>query len=131
MNVAYSSPLRRARETASFLRAQQSVELTSLQEIDYGLWTGKTWDEIRKYWPEVADRKSRDWLGVSPPGAESWVHFVERVQSAWQVIQAGPTPAAVVAHQGVNAALTYIIAGQNPIEFTQQHAEVIHVDYHR
>ncbi len=131
VKVAYSSPLQRARETAGFIRAEQVVELGSLQEIDYGLWTGKTWHEIQKQWSELADRKSRDWLGVAPPQGEAWAHFLERVRAAWQVIQIGPTPAAIVAHQGVNAALAFIIAGRNPIEFMQQHAEVIRVEYHR
>ncbi len=129
VRAIYSSPLQRARETAGFLPAPRVIELAGLCEIDYGAWTGKTWAEIETKWSDLASRKSADWLGVSAPGGESWSDFVERVSVAWQVIRSGHTPAAVVAHQGVNSILAHLIRGQNPLEFVQQHGEVLCVEY--
>ena len=129
VRVTYSSPLQRARETASFIRSSQLIEVFGLREIDYGEWTGKSWVEIQMKWKKLAARKSADWLGVTAPGAEAWPDFVDRVRAAWQIIRSGPTPAAVVAHQGVNAALAHLITAQDPLGFIQQHGEVIRVQY--
>ena len=54
----YTSPLERARETALAIGSQvgrEPSELTALQEIDYGAWTGCTIDELR------GDPRWRDW----------------------------------------------------------------------
>jgi broad specificity phosphatase PhoE len=126
---AWTSPLRRAHETAQFIPARDLVELPELREIDHGDWTGKSWAEIEAAWPELAAHKSSDWLGVAAPGGETWERFLERVQSAWKMIRAGRMPAAVVGHQGVNAALMYVIKGCSPLEFKQAYGEVIQIDY--
>ncbi len=127
--VTYSSPLQRARETASLIRSPQRIEVPGLREIDYGEWTGKSWVEIQLFWKELAADKCVDWLGVTVPGAEAWPDFVDRVRAAWQIIRTGHAPAAVVAHQGVNAALAHLITAQDPLGFMQQHGEVIRVQY--
>ena len=129
VQVTYSSPLQRARQTAAFIPSSQLIEILDLREIGYGQWTGKSWEEIQTDWNELAAHKSRDWLGVTAPDAEAWPNFVGRIGAAWQIIRNGPTPAAVVAHQAVNAALAYLITAQDPIEFSQQHGEVIRVEY--
>jgi probable phosphoglycerate mutase len=129
VQIVWSSPLRRARETAEFVQARSMVEIPELREIDHGEWTGKTWAEIEAGWPELAARKSADWLGVPAPGGETWPDFLKRVRDAWKIIRAGPASAAVVGHQGVNAALMYLLKGCNPLEFAQGYGEVIKIDY--
>jgi alpha-ribazole phosphatase len=127
--VAWTSPLLRARETAAFLDAKQVVELPELREIDHGEWSGRTWTEIEMKWAELSKRKSADWLGVAAPGGEEWTTFVERVGTAWQSVRKGPPESAIVAHQGVNAALAYLIDGRDPLAFTQEYGEVIRLEY--
>ena len=127
--ITYSSPLQRARETAGFLTSPQVIELPGLREIDYGAWTGKTWSEIETNWADLAVRKSTDWFNVPTPGGEEWAVFTDRVRTSWQLIRAGPSPAAVVAHQAVNSVLAHLIRGQDPLEFVQQYGEVIRVEY--
>jgi broad specificity phosphatase PhoE len=127
--VAWTSPLLRARETAALLDAGQVVELPGLAEIDHGQWTGRTWTEIEAGWGDLAKRKAEDWLGVAAPGGEEWAAFLARVLAAWQRIREGPTGSAVVAHQGVNAALAYLIRGADPVTFTQGYGEVIRFEY--
>src|SRR4051812_37844702 len=53
----YVSPLRRALQTAAYLPAAELMVLPQLQEIGFGKWTGKTWDEIEVLWPEIARLK--------------------------------------------------------------------------
>jgi alpha-ribazole phosphatase len=129
VEVAWSSPLRRARETAGLIDCHRLVELDDLKELDQGEWTGKAWSEVEAGWPDLAARKLDDWLGIAPPGGEAWDAFVARVRQGWDIIRSGAFPAAVIAHQGVNAALLYLIAGRNPIEFAQGYGEVIELEY--
>ena len=47
----YSSPLERAIETASSLAEQKKLKLNiaeELLEVDYGMWTGKSFEELSK-----------------------------------------------------------------------------------
>jgi alpha-ribazole phosphatase len=127
--TAYVSPLRRARETAIYLRAAQRFILPELREIGFGEWTGKSWAEIELASPEIARQKTADWLGVTAPGAESWFDLLERLRPVSRRIRSGPAPAAVVAHYAVNAALASLIANYDPVAFTQRYGEPIEIDY--
>jgi alpha-ribazole phosphatase len=131
VETVWTSPLCRARDTAAFIHTNSLTAISELQEIDQGEWTGRRWAEIEVMWPDLAVLKSSDWLGISAPGGETWAGFLTRVEGAWRTVRAGPTPAAVVAHQGVNAALLYLIKGSDPLGFTQQYGEVIEVEYNR
>jgi broad specificity phosphatase PhoE len=129
VEIAWTSPLCRATETASFIRANRIVEIPELREIHQGEWTGKTWAEVESGWPELASAKSNDWLGIAAPGGESWRDFEERVRKAWHTVRSEPVSAAIIAHQGVNAVLMYLIDGSNPTQFTQGYGEVIRLEY--
>src|SRR5215831_17550928 len=60
--TVYSSPLRRALETASFIRANAPViVLGDLAEISLGVWDGKSWEEIERSDAAFAAKKSSDW----------------------------------------------------------------------
>ena len=126
----WTSPLRRARETADLLGAGRVVEVPELREIDQGAWTGKSWAEIEANWGDLASLKLSDWLGTPAPGGESWTDFLDRIRRALDIIRSGPTPAAIVGHQGVNAALLHLIDGRDPLAFQQSYGEVIQLDYH-
>jgi broad specificity phosphatase PhoE len=128
VEIAYVSPLRRARETAFYLPSKQII-FPELQEIDLGEWTGKSWQQIQAEWPTLAQEKAANWLEVTPPAGEPWTNFMYRVHSVWRRIRNGPSPAAVVAHGGVNAALAHIIAGHSPLHFNQNHIEVTSIEY--
>jgi alpha-ribazole phosphatase len=104
--VVYSSPLRRARETAELLARGATIEIVDdLREITYGDWDGRTWAEIEAVDPDMARRKMEDWRGETPAGGEAWDQFVARVMVAFERIERGPRPAAVVAHAAVNLAI--------------------------
>lgn len=129
VEIAWTSPLHRATETAQFIRADRVREIPELREIDQGEWTGKSWAEVEARWGELALRKSKDWLGIPAPGGESWADFLVRVAKAWTTVRTGSLPTAVIAHQGVNAALKFLIDGSDPLQFTQQYAEVIQLEH--
>ena len=127
--ITYASPLRRARETAEYVRSPRRTIMQDLREIDFGEWTGKTWQEIEAGWSELARRKAADWLGVAAQGGESWRQLLNRIEPVWRTIRTGPMPAAIVAHQAVNAALANLIDGRDPLVFAQQYGEVTLIDY--
>jgi len=61
VTALYTSPLRRASETAEILAITLGVEaraLEALREIDVGTWEGLTIDEVRERYPERSDE---DW----------------------------------------------------------------------
>jgi alpha-ribazole phosphatase len=127
--LTYTSPLQRARQTAEYISSQQLVEIQDLRESDYGEWTGKTWTEIETNWPDLAHRKSADWLGITPPDGETWPELLQRIGAVWTTIRRGPQLCAVVAHQAVNAALASLITQTDPLHFAQQYGEVIRIEY--
>ncbi len=51
--IVYSSPLRRAFETALFLDPHPIV-LPELAEVSYGVWDGLEWSSIEREWPELS-----------------------------------------------------------------------------
>lgn len=105
--VVYTSPLRRARETAELLARGAEIEIVDdLREITYGDWDGRTWAEIEESDANLARRKLEDWRSVTAPSGEPWESFERRVRRAFERIQRGPRPAAIVAHAAVNQILT-------------------------
>src|SRR5512147_817829 len=64
VNIVYSSPLKRARQTAIYLNSCPVI-LSDLAEISYGAWDGLSWSEIERRWPEIAAAKIADWQGTT------------------------------------------------------------------
>jgi broad specificity phosphatase PhoE len=103
LRALYSSPLRRARETAEIVGARLGLEIVfdeRLVEADAGDWTGMLAEDI-----VAADPAGyRAWRGRSPgfrlPGGESVQEQDARVAAALADVAAGPLPALVVTHGG-------------------------------
>jgi broad specificity phosphatase PhoE len=124
--IVYSSPLRRARETAAYIDAPLDI-LYDLSEVSYGEWEGLTWDQIEAAWPDLARQKLEHWLSVPAPGGETWEEVQARASRALQRIRSGPFPAIVVAHFGINSELLRQAAGLDPLQFKQAYCEVFPV----
>lgn len=81
VDLVLTSPLRRARQTATAVAEAADVPLEEregLIETDFGAWEGLTFTEARDLDPELHGR----WLGaqdVAPPGGESFVQVAQRV----------------------------------------------------
>jgi broad specificity phosphatase PhoE len=121
--AVYSSPLLRARETALMLKSE-AIVVPDLAEISYGEWDGLSWGEIEKRWPQLAQEKLSDWQGVVPPGGESWPKFSERVLGALQDILGRMAPAAIVAHQAVNAIVARHFDKSDVNKYSQEYCEI-------
>jgi 2,3-bisphosphoglycerate-dependent phosphoglycerate mutase len=92
----YTSPLRRASETAAIVAGRLGVvvePVEALREVDVGSWTGLTRDEIAERFPEAYAR----WLdgGRGWEDGESYDQLGERVLPALEEL-AGRHPGEVV-----------------------------------
>jgi broad specificity phosphatase PhoE len=81
----YTSPQRRARETAAPLAAKPDVPLrvdAGLDEIDFGSWTGKSFEELAEdaQWAVWCEHRSV----AQPPGGERFAEVQRRVVDALQ-----------------------------------------------
>ncbi len=119
----YSSPLRRAVETARMF--SEPIIDAGFAEITCGEWDGMSWKDIASRYPAAASAKLADWFGVTPPGGEPWDEFRLRVLGALARVS---TPAIIVAHEAVNSVIVQSATGREPRSFTQSYCEVIEIE---
>ncbi len=119
----YSSPLRRAVETARVF--SEPIVDAGFAEITFGEWDGMAWKDVESKYPAAASAKLADWFGVTPPGGEPWDAFRLRVLGALARVA---TPAILVAHQAVNSVIIQSLTGRDPRSFTQSYCEVIEIE---
>lgn len=100
VTAVYSSPRRRALETAELIAPSPIVE-DDLRELDFGELEGRTYEEIETAAPELY----RTWMEtpteVRFPGGESYADLHMRAVRALDEIRAREECAVVVAHGGV------------------------------
>ena len=107
--LLFSSPMERARETAYIIAEEaglpEPVFSETLIEMDLGIWTGKTWDEVRNEKPNLwSDFMARSWDAI--PDAETSVILYERSMRFWAEMRdaadaSGAEKIVVVTHGGL------------------------------
>lgn len=118
-HAIFSSDLERAAETARFVGEACNLTVNpdpALREIDVGLWTGKTYDEIQVLYPD-------EWaaweagLDVRRGGGETYAELATRIDGAIARI-AGAEPAGshllIVSHGGAIKSWIARILGVTP-----------------
>lgn len=78
--VVYTSPLLRARQTATIIAGDRVCVHDGLIECDVGRWEGLTWAAIRAAEPELHDRYHADPAAVPYPDGESFADVARRVE---------------------------------------------------
>lgn len=101
-DTVFSSPLKRARQTAEHVTNGDPVFMEDLREMNMGIWEGLTTDEIGAKWPELIERIYTDGEDVKRgETGENWAELTARFRAA---IDGVPTakgePTLVVAHGG-------------------------------
>lgn len=84
-----SSPLKRCSEFAEELAQSLKLPLNNeseFKEVSFGLWEGKTADELLKSDPENIKRYWNDPIQETPPQGENLLSFEKRILAAWQKI---------------------------------------------
>lgn len=114
-----SSPLSRCRAFAEELAGQTGLPLSfddRLKEVGFGVWEGKTAEEIKAVDPDGVFNFKRDPVANRPIGAESLDDFYQRVSSAYDGLLADHAGGhvLVVAHAGVMRMVMCRVLGMEP-----------------
>lgn len=143
IDFACSSSMKRARETAKIiLQHQQNLELEllqDLQEINHGLWQGKTEAEIEQEYPGELQRWQTTPAQVQMPQGENLQQLWQRSYNCLLLIvetalRKQYSTGIVVAHGDINQALICHILGLLPEKFwcfRHDNAAVSVIDYPR
>lgn len=125
VTAVFSSPLRRAMQTAQAIGKQVQV-LPGLREYHMGLWDGLTFRQIRKEYPDWYEAR-----GIDPTfriaGEEDTAVGLTRFLSAMQkAVNESTGDIAVVAHGGVIAAFLRSLGGRQE---KPGYAQVVNLTY--
>lgn len=108
IDVIYSSPLKRAMQTAEIINAHHGAPVRPLdifREIDLGDWEGLNYQFVRTEYQSFHEK----WIidpALSIPGGESFLQVVERVESGLKdVLDADERSVLISGHATVNRAL--------------------------
>lgn len=99
----YTSQLKRTQETAAIIFPDQKpTAYKALNERDFGLWEGRTANEIQAAFPLVWEEWLESPFDVTPSKAEPFQKFKDRVQSIVEEIrETDDDEIAIVGHLGV------------------------------
>jgi len=114
--TVYTSPLRRARQTAEAIAQATGapvVEVAGLREYDIGDLEGVTAEEITRLWASFVEKWRTD-PDLAPPGGDSARQFALRLHTALSgiILAASGQTVVVVSHQGALATGLAALAGQ-------------------
>ena len=121
-DAIYSSTLKRANETAEIIAKHQTadvVALNALKEMNFGIWEGKKFSQIKAENGELLNQWFVDFETFKVPEGESVKEMFERVVTAYKTIIEpysldSDTKIAIVAHGGViQSLLSFLCFGDN------------------
>ncbi len=109
-DAAYSSPLRRALETAQIIASDLPVSVdTRLIEIHHGCWQGRTKQDIAESWPHEWEQWNTEPRRFTPSGGESADCVRARVEDFLDAMQG--TNILCVSHGVVIQTLLSVLVG--------------------
>jgi probable phosphoglycerate mutase len=128
-----TSPLDRARETASLLGAQEPVIVPALTEMDWGEWEGATLAELRARHGAAFDEIAARGADFRAPGGESPREVSMRLAAWLEAIAGEPVAIVAVTHKGViHAALAlatgWDMIGKPPVRLADDVVHMLDVD---
>ena len=132
VDTVYTSPRRRARESAEILSGEIVVD-RRLSELDFGELEGLTYEEAAERFPHLYQRWMQQPTEVKFPGGEGFAEMKARVLDAISVIRDmhSHETVAIVSHGGVNRivlAEALAIDARSIFHMDQSHAGVNIVD---
>jgi len=114
IEAIYASDLSRAYETAKIIAealGQEVKTLESLREVDTGVWTGLTFEEVESGYPGHLREWRADPLGVKRLEGESYQALFERTKAAIrEMVKAHPNQTVLIVCHGGNIKCTVLDA---------------------
>jgi probable phosphoglycerate mutase len=108
-----TSPLARARETASILLGRDAASALCLIEADWGAWEGKSLAALRRADAEAMRANEARGLDFRPPGGESPRDLQARLLPWLAALARDGRPTAAITHKGVIRAMLGLATGWN------------------
>lgn len=129
LDAVYSSPLRRALETARLIAQPHGLAVQTdaeLMEMDQGELEGLTGEEMRRLYPELLAEWRVHPAQVKLPGGESLAQLQERAWAAIEHIRARHPEGVVVVvgHNFTNVAILCRVLGLDMNEFRRLKQDV-------
>jgi broad specificity phosphatase PhoE len=132
-DAIYSSPMRRALQTAEPLVRLTGVQVTveeGLKEIAYGEWEGLRQEEVKQRWPEAFEYWADDVASRGTPGGETAfnvaaraMRVVDAIRSRHQEHQDGNV--LIVSHKATLRVITCALLGLDVRLFRERIAEPV------
>ena len=112
--IIYSSSLKRSVESSSILSRELGISLnidSRLNEINFGIWEGLTYNQIMEGWSDIATIWYNNPFDITPPNGEPFRDFFNRVDSFFKELKELKTykNIVLVTHGGVIQILSTII----------------------
>ncbi|RRD40520.1 histidine phosphatase family protein [Leptotrichia sp. OH3620_COT-345] len=82
IDIVFSSNLKRCVESMEILKINQKIKkilLEEFKEINFGIFEGKTYEEIVSEFPEEAEKMNNNWRTFKVQGGESLEEVMRRV----------------------------------------------------
>lgn len=128
-DVAMSSDLSRAFDTAQAICGDRVRADVRWREFDFGEWEGMTWAEICARWPQYGAEELSMAQRYAPPGGETFDALCARVGEAVDDLRAGGfAHALVVTHAGPLHAMLAQWFPQVRVRFVPASITAVHVD---
>ena len=116
-----SSPLARCRLLAQALGPEPALD-ARLQEMHFGRWEGRAWDDIHREEPDALDRWAQDTAHAAPHGGETALELQARALACVAELERrGLANAVLVTHGGVLKALVGHWLGLPPDQWHRLH----------
>lgn len=115
----FASPLGRTRETMERVRSAGGLDpkaytiVPDLREVTFGLWEGKTYDEVARDDPAGYEAVRADKWNFVPPEGENYVQLSARI-ARWLGQTSGDM--VIVSHGGVFRGLRHVIEANDDHE---------------
>ncbi len=98
----YSSPLKRARETAAIISHKEIIVSDNFSELDMGIWDGLSFEQIKKTYPKEYEDRGKDLENYIVKGGESMSQCRERAMGQLnKVLDESDGNILIVTHAGV------------------------------
>lgn len=111
----YCSPLRRTLQTMEILGLDGEMD-DRIREMNWGIFTGMTYDQYKKMYPEEAEGWASDPFKYTIPKGESIINTYHRVKSFIEDFSLGNENVLAVTHEGIiRLACTWVI--DDPMAF--------------
>ncbi|BDB00729.1 alpha-ribazole phosphatase [Clostridium botulinum] len=125
-NKIYISDRKRTKETAErilernkFYEKEKNIiyKDEKINELDFGIFEGKSYEEIGSLYPKEQEKWEKDWKNFAPPKGESAVVFYNRVENFMKHIQKEEDGNYLIVTHGGVIRMIYSYILQNNIDF--------------